>query len=155
MNQRLIPTLKRVLIVEDDKFLADLLAQRFSKEKELVADIVPDGESGLDHASLKLSFEIAENGKDGLDKARAQLPELILLDLVLPGIDGYEVLARLKKDPATAAIPVVILSNLGRKEEIDKGLQMGAESYLVKASTDLDEIVAKAKEVLKKHEEKS
>src|SRR6056297_625974 len=104
---------KKILIIEDDKFLRQLVSRKLSKQ----------------------DFEIAEavDGEQGLEKAKEEKPDLILLDLILPGMDGFEVLSELKEDPELSSIPVVILSNLGQKDEIEKGLQMGAEDYLVKA----------------------
>ncbi len=118
---------KKILLIEDDTFLADLLSQNFVKE-------------GLVH-------EVASDGESGLLKAKAMLPDLILLDITLPRIDGYEVLRRLKEDPVLAKCPVIILSNLSQKEEIDKGLALGAADFLVKANVYIGEIVARAKKV--------
>jgi CheY-like chemotaxis protein len=70
------------------------------------------------------------------------------LDLILPGIDGFEVLKRAKADPATKDIPVIILSNLGQKDDIERGLELGATDFMVKAHFTPEEIVKKAKEVL-------
>lgn len=120
----------KILIIEDDKFLAELIVKHIVKES-WEADLATDGEGGL-------------------AKARSGKPDLILLDLVLPGIDGYEVLTQLKADSGLAKVPVLILSNLGQREEIDRGLSLGAEDFLVKARLDLSEITAKVKEVLEK-----
>lgn len=118
----------KILIVEDDVFLAGLLSEHFKK-------------AGLD-------FDLAVDGEGALSKARAEQFDLILLDLILPGIDGYEVLEQMKKDTALAQIPVLIFSNLGQKEEIERGLRLGAIDFLVKAKFDLNEIVAKIKQIL-------
>lgn len=120
----------KILIIEDDKFLAELITKHTVKEG--------------------WETTLATDGEEGLVKARSTKPDLILLDLVLPGIDGYEALTQLKADSELAKIPVLILSNLGQKEEIDRGLSLGAEDFLVKAHLDLDEITAKMKEVLEK-----
>lgn len=122
--------MRLLLIVEDDKFLADLLVRHFAKE-------------GFD-------IELAFDGEKGLEKVRERRPDLILLDLLLPGIDGYEVLRRLKADSTFADIPVIILSNLGQKDEIERALLLGAEDFLVKARFDLDEITEKIKKFLEK-----
>ncbi len=119
---------KRVLIVEDDKFLNDLLAKHFAK----------DG----------FNFDLAPDGESALVKAGEQKPDLVLLDLYLPGIDGYEVLRRIKANPNLSSVPVIILSNLGQKDEIDKGMQLGASDFLVKAKFDLFDIVSKVKHTL-------
>ncbi|MEF8847430.1 MAG: response regulator [Candidatus Paceibacterota bacterium] len=118
---------QKILIIEDDKFLRQLVSRKLSKQ----------------------DFEIAEavDGESGLEKVKEVNPDLVLLDLILPGMDGFEVLSEIKDDPETSSVPVVILSNLGQKDEIEKGLQMGAEDYLVKAHFTLGEIVEKIKKV--------
>jgi DNA-binding response OmpR family regulator len=120
---------KKILIVEDDKFLRELISRKLQKE----------------------GYEIvqAADGEEGEKKIKETKPDLILLDLILPGIDGFEVLSRIKQDPTVAPIPVVILSNLGQKEEIEKGLKLGAVDYLVKAHFTPAEIVEKIKVILK------
>jgi len=116
---------KKILIIEDEKILRTLLAQTLSRE----------------------GFEVKEavDGEEGLEKAKTEKPDLILLDLILPTIDGYEVLERLKKDPFTESIPVMIISNLGQDEEIQRGLKLGAVDFLIKAHFTLDEISEKIK----------
>jgi DNA-binding response OmpR family regulator len=69
--------------------------------------------------------------------------------LILPGIDGFEVLAKAKEDPDTAQIPVIILSNLGQREEIERGLKLGAIDYLIKAHFTPGEIIEKIKNIIK------
>ncbi|HXK32215.1 MAG TPA: response regulator [Candidatus Paceibacterota bacterium] len=120
---------KKILIVEDDKFLRDLISQKLLKE----------------------SFDIAQavDGEDGIKKIKEEHPDLILLDLILPGIDGFEVLTQMKADPSIASIPVIILSNLGQKEDIEKGLKLGANDFLIKAHFTPGEIIEKIKNVLK------
>lgn len=124
------PTLKdkKILVVEDDKFLGDLLAKHLTQEG--------------------FQFELAVDGESAMTKAEAVKPDLVLLDLFLPGIDGYEVLKRFKLNAALTSVPVVILSNLGQKDEIDKGMALGAVDFLVKAKFDLFDIVSKIKQVL-------
>jgi CheY-like chemotaxis protein len=120
---------KTILVVEDDTILRDLISQKLKKENK---------------------YEIVEaiDGEEGIKKARETKPDLVLLDLILPGIDGFGVLEQIKKDPETAKIPVIILSNLGQKEEIEKGLKLGATDFLIKAHFTLSEIVKKVKTVL-------
>jgi DNA-binding response OmpR family regulator len=120
---------KKILIVEDDKFLRELIAQKILRENYDIIEAV-DGESG---------FKAVKEGK----------PDLVLLDLILPGIDGFEVLSRIKADPEISQIPVIILSNLGQKEDIDRGLKIGAVDYMIKAHFTPAEIIAKIKSVLK------
>ncbi len=120
----------KILIVEDDKFLRELIARKLSKE----------------------GYEIVEaiDGEEGLKKIKEEMPDLVLLDLILPGMDGFEVLTKVKDDPKTSLVPVLILSNLGQKDEIEKGLSLGAVDFLVKAHFTPEEIVEKIKAVLKK-----
>ena len=75
---------------------------------------------------------------------------MILLDLLLPGIDGFTILERLKADKKTASIPVVVLSNLGQPEDINRAMKLGAEDFMVKANFTPNEIIEKIKNVLNK-----
>ena len=97
----------------------------------------------------KEGFETAEasNGKTGLEKSKTEKPDLILLDLILPGIDGSEVLVEIKKNPATASIPVIIITNLDQKEN-NKETRDLAVDYLIKAQLDPIEITERIKKVL-------
>lgn len=119
---------KKILIIEDDDFLRQLISKKMSSEGFIVS-------SSMD-------------GTEGLEKAKTIKPDLILLDLLLPTIDGFEVLSKIKTDKDTALIPVIILSNLGQKEEISKGLKMGAIDFLVKAQLTPEEIIEKVKNLL-------
>lgn len=118
-----------ILIVEDDKFLRELIAQKLSKE----------------------GFNISEavDGEEGIKKIKEEKPQLVLLDLILPGIDGFEVLSRMKEDPIISSTPVIILSNLGQKEDVEKGLKLGAVDYLIKAHFTPGEIIEKIRGILK------
>ena len=119
---------KRVLIIEDDSFLASLLT------------------SALKRADFETSLAI--DGEEGLKKLETEIPDIILLDLILPGIGGFEILEKIKKEDKTKKIPVIIISNLGSQEEIQKGLKSGANAYLVKASILPDDVIKKIKEIL-------
>ena len=121
---------KRILIIEDDKFLRELIAKKILKEGYEV-------------------FEAAD-GIEGLAKTKEVKPDLILLDLILPVVDGFEVLSQLKKEPTLSSIPVIILSNLGQKEDVEKGLKLGAAGYLIKAHFELDEIIERVKDVIER-----
>lgn len=120
---------KTILIIEDDKFLRELIV------KKLVGE------------GYKTSEAI--DGEEGIKKIREEKPDLVLLDLILPGIDGFKVLAKMKGDSKIAPIPVIILSNLGQKEDVERGLKMGAIDYLVKAHFTPGEIIEKVKNTLK------
>ena len=120
---------KKILIVEDDKFLRELIVRKLTNE----------------------SYEVVEavDGEQGLQKTKETKPDLVLLDLILPGIDGFEVLAQKKEDPFIASIPVIVLSNLGQKEDVDKGLSLGATDYLIKAHFTPGEIIEKVRNIIK------
>ncbi len=120
---------KKVLIVEDDKFLRELIVKKLSNEGYDVLE--------------------AADGEQGLQQIKDARPELVLLDLILPGIDGFEVLSQKREDPFAASIPVIILSNLGQKEDVDKGLNLGATDYLIKAHFTPGEIIEKVRNIIK------
>lgn len=121
-------TKKQILVVEDDQFLRGLMVKKLESEDFDVMQAV-DGESGL-------------------RLAREKKPDLILLDLILPGIDGFEVLRQLKAGSDTADMQVVVLSNLGQKDDIDRALSLGAKDYLIKAHFTPGDIVEKVKVLL-------
>lgn len=120
---------KTILIIEDDKFLRELIAQKILKEGYNVSE--------------------ALDGEEGMKKIKEEKPDLILLDLILPGIDGFEILSKIKEDPSLSSIPVIILSNLGQREDVEKGMKLGAIDYLIKAHFTPGEIIDKIKTSLK------
>ena len=119
-----------ILVVEDDKFLRELMLQKLQKEG--------------------FETQAAVNAEEAFKLINEKKPHLILLDLVLPGMDGFAMKALLKKRPQTADIPIIILSNLGQKEDIERAMADGAADYLVKASFTPGEIVDKVRAVLSK-----
>lgn len=119
---------KNILFIEDDTFLADILQQSLSQAGFAVG--------------------IARDGEEGLTAVKNSKPDLILLDLLLPRLDGFGFLERLRAQPDLASLPVIILSNLMDQEFIQKGKKFGVAAYMIKASTVPDEIIAKIKEVL-------
>jgi len=90
----------------------------------------------------------ALDGEVGLRLAKTRRPDIILLDLILPKKDGFEVFEELKKDSATRDIPVIVLTNLEKMEDVEKALELGARTYLVKANYTLEEVVSKIKKAL-------
>lgn len=92
----------------------------------------------------------ALNGEDGLRLAKSEKPDLILLDLILPKIEGFEILKILKREETTKRIPVIVLTNLERMEDIDRAISLGATTYLVKANYSLEEVTAKIKQAIGK-----
>lgn len=120
--------MKKILFVEDESALQKTFGDILKQE-------------GYEMVS-------ALDGEVGLKLAKTQSPDLILLDLILPKMDGFEVLEKLKEVPETKDIPVIILTNMGRMEEIGKSLELGAKTYLVKANYTLQEVVEKVKKAL-------
>ena len=122
---------KKVLLVEDDPFLIDIYSSKL-KESGFIVSVVEDGERAL-------------------QKIKEETPDLVVLDIVLPKTDGWEIMREIKKDKKLNSLKVVILSNLGQKGEIEKGLEMGAQKYLIKAHYTPSEIVNQIKEVFEKN----
>jgi DNA-binding response OmpR family regulator len=120
---------KKIVVVEDESFLLKALNMQLLN-------------NGFDVCS-------AEDGATGLELVRETMPDLVLLDIILPKMNGFDVLKELKKDKKTKKIPIIILSNLGQDEEKKKGLKLGAADYYVKASTSLDTITGKINKILK------
>jgi CheY-like chemotaxis protein len=101
-------------------------------------------------ALRRRGFEVltAADGEEALEMARRDGPDLILLDVIMPKLQGFEVLAHLKSDPATSAIPVVMLSNLAQPADVDEALRAGAVDYWIKADLRGDQLAAKAASAL-------
>jgi len=119
----------KVLIVDDDAFLSGIYATKLELEGFAVVS--------------------ARDGEEGLKAAAKEKPDMILLDVLMPKLDGFEVLKRLKADDALKGTPVIMLTNLGQKEDVEKGLSEGAVDYLIKAHFVPAEAVAKIKKILK------
>ena len=97
----------------------------------------------------------ASDGEEGLQMARLEKPDLILLDIILPKMNGFDVLKSLKGDEATKPIPVIMLTNLESSGDIEQALSLGAMTYLVKTNYELDDIMKRVKDVLAKTAKKS
>lgn len=119
---------KKILFVEDDVVLLEVL-QRFLAE-----------------AGYEVT--VAKDGLEALSVLEREKPDLILLDILLPKLDGFEVLKKIKSDSTKAQIPVVILSNYGSQEDMKRGLELGAIKYLVKASVAPEDIVIHVQRIL-------
>jgi len=119
----------KVLIVEDDPTLAEMYGTKFTAE----------------------GFDVlhAGDGVEGLEMAKTKKPDAILLDVMMPKMDGFATLKELKADKILKKIPVIMLTNLGQEEDVKKGKDLGAEDYFVKANQTPAEIVAKVKGLLK------
>src|SRR3989344_7734252 len=120
--------MKKILIIEDDVFLGDVLNQKLANE----------GFSTL----------LARDGREGYEKIKSFKPDLILLDIILPNMNGYEILEAKQKDSVIAGIPVIIVSNSGQPVEINRALALGVKDYLVKAQFDPDEVLIKVRHQL-------
>jgi len=118
----------KVLIIEDDRFLSKIYASKLSKEG-IEADFALDGE-------------------EGLEKAKAGKPKLILLDLIMPKMDGFAVLEAMAADASLKKIPVIVLSNLGQDEDIERAKKLGAKDFLVKSDSSIQAVVEKIKTYL-------
>ena len=119
---------KKILLIEDEASLQKALGDVLEQEGYKVIGVT-DGEAGL-------------------KSAQAEIPDLILLDLILPKMPGFEVLKALKSDESTKDIPIIVLTNLESMGDIEKALELGATTYLVKASYTLEEVVSKIKKAL-------
>ena len=118
---------KKILVVEDDRFLRELITQKLSREGYDVIEAV-DGEEGVVKAEEK--------------------PDIILMDLILPGIDGFEAIAKIKENTELENIPIIILSNLGQRDDVERGLKLGATDFLIKAHFTPGEIIEKVEKIL-------
>lgn len=120
----------KVLIVEDEKMLCDIYKTKFEMEGFAVAQ--------------------SHDGREGLEMAREEKPDIILLDIIMPKLDGFVALQLLKKDASTKDIPVLLLTNLGQEDDVKKGKKLGAAGYFVKANHSPSDVVSKVQEILGK-----
>ena len=118
--------MKKILLVEDDPFLIDIYTTKLREENFKVV--------------------VADNGDRALELIEKEKPDLVLLDIVLPNKDGWEILKEIKAK--NNKIKVIILSNLGQKEEVEKGLNLGAEKYLIKSNFTPSEVVEEIKKLI-------
>jgi len=115
----------KIMIVEDDSFVMDIYQTRLSQEGYSVIE--------------------ARDGLEALKKLEKEIPKLILLDIIMPNMDGLEVLKKIKENKVFSSIPVILLTNLSQKEEINLGLGLGADDYLVKSHFTPSEVLEKIK----------
>lgn len=117
--------MKRILLVEDEELIAELVQRKLQDEGYYVF--------------------VARDGEDALKQIRERRPDLILLDMILPRLNGFDVLAELEKDEGVKLIPVIIISNSGESEEIKRAKAAGVRDWLVKTDFDLKEMVEKVR----------
>ena len=120
---------KRILLIEDDPFLIDIYTTKLS-------------------SSSSFDLFVETKGEDALNKIIEDNYDLVLLDIVLPQMDGWEILRKIQKIKMEKSFKVFVLSNLGQKEEIEKGLSLGADEYLIKAHYTPSEVLEKVKKFL-------
>lgn len=120
----------KVLVIEDDKFLVNAYRIKFEK--------------------IGYETRIAEDGVEALKILEEWSPEVVILDLVMPNMDGYEFLEKMRSVDRFKSIPVLISSNLGQPEDIDRATKLGANSYIIKGNLSLTELVAKLEELIPK-----
>ena len=121
---------KKILLVEDDVFVCDVYQTKLNQEK----------------------FEVilAENGIKAIEKLKKDVPDLVLLDIVMPYMDGREVLEKMKADDRLKDIPIIILTNLSQKDEVEELMEKGADDYLIKSHFTPSEVSRKIKNLLEK-----
>ena len=118
----------KILLIEDDPFLLSMYSIKFEAEGFVVVS--------------------ADDGEKGLEAAKKTDSDIILLDILMPKMNGFEVLEKLKEDERTRKIPIILLTNLNQKDEIEKGLILGADDYLIKAHFMPSEVVTRIKKIL-------
>jgi two-component system alkaline phosphatase synthesis response regulator PhoP len=121
---------KKILVIDDDKFLLKLYSDKLQRE----------------------GFEVPQSlsGEEGFNRVFIEKPDLVILNLILPGKNGFEVLSEIKLNPKTKNIPVIILTNLEQESDIKRGLKMGAATYLIKTEFSVNQLPELVKEHLVK-----
>ena len=125
-----MPNIKetKILVIDDDPFILDMYVLKFKDQ----------------------GFEIdtATDGKAGLEKIKSFKPDMVLLDVVMPKMDGFDVIQKLKEESQPRTFKILFLTNFGQKEDVERGMQLGADGYIIKAHFTPSEVVAKVKEIL-------
>lgn len=120
---------KSIVLVEDDTFISGMYQTKLT--------------------SLGFTVEVKEDGEAGWERlSQDPLPDLVLLDIVLPKKDGFEILEGLRQEDRTKNLPIILLTNLGQKPDVERGIKLGADDYIIKAHFTPSEVVDKIKKVL-------
>jgi CheY-like chemotaxis protein len=114
---------KKVLLVEDEEIMINLLQKKLIQEG--------------------YNVEVAINGEEGLKKIKELKPDIVLLDIIMPKMGGFEVMEEMRKDPELNKIPIVVISNSGQPVELDKAKELGAKDWLIKTEFDPQEVIEK------------
>ena len=117
--------MKKILLIEDEKLLASLLKKKLTQEGYRV--------------------EVSKDGVEGLNKMKEKKPDIILLDIIMPNMGGFEVMEKMQQDPELKEIPVIVVSNSGQPVEIDRIKKLGAKDWLIKTEFDPQEVIDKVK----------
>lgn len=120
--------MKKILLIEDEHYLQKSFKEFFKDKKYKIIS--------------------AFDGETGLDFAKKEIPDLILLDIILPKINGLDVLKKIKETPETKDIPVIILTNLESVKNVEQAIELGAMTYLIKAQYSLEELEEKIKKII-------
>lgn len=115
--------MKKILIIEDEQILSTLLRKKLTAEG--------------------YEADVAEDGEEGMKKVREMLPDLVLLDIIMPKKGGFEVMEEMSKDEQLSSIPIIVVSNSGQPVEIDRAQKLGAKDWLVKTEFDPQEVIEK------------
>ncbi len=126
-NHQLSSNTMKILVIEDDKFLRELLVSKLAAEGYAITTAI--------------------DGKEALASLEAEVPDLILLDLILPDLSGFEILEKIRAKEGWKTVPIIVLSNLDQKEDIDKAHTLGANDFMIKANFSLNEIIARIKKI--------
>jgi len=116
---------KKILMIEDEEIMIDLLQRKIAQEG--------------------YEISVARNGEEGLAAMKEKKPDLVLLDIIMPKMGGFEVMEKMQKDKDLKKIPVIVISNSGQPVEIDRAQKMGAEDWLIKTEFDPQEVIEKIK----------
>jgi DNA-binding response OmpR family regulator len=128
-----MPQKKRdIMLIEDDGFISGMYQTKLSM--------------------LGFEVRVAVDGLTGWEELQKKRPDLLLLDIVLPKKDGFEILSDIRKHPDLKDLPVIVLTNLGQKSDVERGLELGADDYVIKAHFTPTEVVEKIERILQKRE---
>ena len=119
----------KILIVDDDPFILDMYVIKFKEQG--------------------FQIDTATDGKMALEKIQTDNPDIVLLDVVMPKMDGFDVIKKIQENKIPRTFKILFLTNFGQKEDVERGMQLGADGYIIKAHFTPSEVVAKVKEVLK------
>ena len=123
------PKNTKILIVDDDPFILDMYIIKFKEQG--------------------FQIDTATDGKMALEKIQTNNPDIVLLDVVMPKMDGFDVIKKIQENKIPRTFKILFLTNFGQKEDVERGMQLGADGYIIKAHFTPSEVVAKVKEVLK------